>query len=87
VGIRDPGRDGLSYLDIAVLPGEEHNGRQATDDDTGQDEYRRAHYPVQGHHTGTVILAGFAALGALQTLEHPCLDVLVVYLLWAVVQR
>jgi hypothetical protein len=77
----------VSYLDAAVLPGEDHNNRQAAYDDAGQDEYRCAHYPVQGHDTGTVIIAGLAALSALQTLEHPWLAVLVVYLLWAVTRR
>jgi hypothetical protein len=55
----------LPYLDAAILPGEENNDRQTAYDDAGQDEYRRAHYPVQGHNTGTVILAGFAALRTL----------------------
>lgn len=76
----------MSYLDVAILPGEENNNRQTAYDDAGQDEYGRAHYPVQGHNTGTVILAGLTALCALQTLEHSRLAILVVHLLQAVLR-
>jgi hypothetical protein len=69
----------LSYLNAAVFPGEEDNHWQTAYDDAGQDENRGAHHPVQGHDTGTVILAGFAALRALQALKHPRLAVLVVH--------
>jgi hypothetical protein len=70
-----------SYLDIAILPGEENNNRQTAYDDARQNEYRSAHDPVQGHDAGTVVLAGFTALRALQTLEHSRLAVLVVHIL------
>lgn len=76
----------MSYLDAAILPGEENDDRQTADDDAGQDEYGRAHDPVQGHNTGAIILAGLTALCALQTLEHSWLAILVVHLLQAMLR-
>jgi hypothetical protein len=66
---------------MAVLPGEQNDDRQTAYDDARQNEDRSAHDPVQGHNTGTVVLAGFTALRTLQTLEQRRVAVLVAHTL------
>jgi hypothetical protein len=61
---------------VSVFPRKKDDGWQAGDDATLQDQYRRAHQPIQGHDAGRVILAGLAPFGARQTFEHPALGVL-----------